>query len=192
MGKLIYLMNTSLDGYIEDAAGSLEWANVDDELHRWFNDDLRRMDAELYGRRLYETMAPYWPTVPSDPEATETELAFAKVWLETPKIVFSSTLESVDWNSRLVRGDPVEELGRLREEFPGDLSVGGAMLASAFIERGLVDEYRVMVHPVILGGGKPFWPRHERPQELELIEQRRFASGVVLLSYRRLGPLARR
>jgi dihydrofolate reductase len=185
MGKLIYTMNVSLDGYIEDSAGSLEWAKVDDELHRWFNDELRRQDVELYGRRLYETMAPYWPTVPSDPGATETELDFARVWLDTPKIVFSSTLESVDWNSRLVRGDPVEELGRLREEFPGELAVGGAMLASAFIERGLVDEFRVMVHPVILGGGKPFWPRHERPQELELIDERRFASGVVLLAYRR-------
>jgi dihydrofolate reductase len=186
MGKLIYTMNTSLDGYVEDARGSLEWSTVDAEIHSWFNEDLRRSDAELYGRRLYETMAPYWPNAATDPASNDIELEFARAWLDTPKIVFSSTLESVDWNSRLVRGDPIAEYERLREEFPGDIGVGGPTLAAAFIQRGLVDEYRVMVHPVILGGGKPFWPRLERPQNLELIEERRFRAGVVLLAYRRV------
>src|SRR6266516_1234772 len=186
VGKLVYLLNVSLDGYVEDAAGSLEWTTIDEELHRWFNEESRRTDASLYGRRLYETMAAYWPTAGSDPTATEVELEFARIWLETPKIVFSSTLESVDWNSRLVRGDPVEELERLRKEFPGEMSVGGPTLAAPFVERGLVDEYRLMVHPVILGGGKPYWPRQAPRQDLELVEQRRFESGVVLLAYRRV------
>jgi dihydrofolate reductase len=186
VGKLVYTMNVSLDGYVEDAAGSLEWTRVDDELHRWFNEDVRRSDGFLYGRRLYETMAAHWPTAESDPAATEVMLEFARIWLSKPKVVFSSTLESVDWNSRLVRGDPVEELPRLHEEFHGELGVAGPTLAAAFVERGLVDEYRLLVHPVILGGGKPYWPRHERRQDPELIEERRFGSGVVLLAYSRV------
>src|SRR5947209_14482525 len=113
MGKLVYTMNTSLDGYVEDANGSLEWSTVDEEIHSWFNEDLRHSDAELYGRRLYETMAPHWPNAATDPASNDIELDFARAWLDTPKIVFSSTLESVDWNSRLVRGDPIAEYERL-------------------------------------------------------------------------------
>jgi len=115
VGKLVYLMNVSLDGYIEAVDHGLGWARIDEELHTWFNEELRRTDASLYGRRLYEVMAAYWPTAESDPAATDVELDFARSWLETPKIVFSSTLETVDWNSRLVRGDPVDALARLRK-----------------------------------------------------------------------------
>jgi dihydrofolate reductase len=108
---------------------------------------------------------------------------FARIWNAKPKIVFSKSLPRVEWNSRLVRGDPVEELPRLRAEFDGDLEVGGPTLASAFIERGLVDEYQLVVHPVILGGGTPFFPRLERPVGLELVETRKFASGAMYLGY---------
>jgi dihydrofolate reductase len=183
MGKLIYMLNVSLDGYVETPDHSLDWAVVDDELHSWFNDQTRAMDASLYGRGLYELMAAYWPTAESDPSTTETEREFARLWNAMPKIVFSSTLESVEWNSRLVRGDVGEELARLRTEFDGDLDVGGATLASAFIRRGLVDEYRLVVHPVILGGGTPFWPKLDAPIRLRLTETRRFESGVLYLGY---------
>jgi dihydrofolate reductase len=183
MGKLIYMLNVSLDGYVETPDHSLDWAVVDDELHSWFNDQTRAMDASLYGRGLYELMAAYWPTAESDPSTTETEREFARLWNAMPKIVFSSTLESVEWNSRLVRGDVGEELARLRTEFDGDLDVGGATLASAFIRRGLVDEYRLVVHPVILGGGTPFWPKLDAPIRLRLTETHRFASGALYLSY---------
>jgi dihydrofolate reductase len=183
MGKLIYMLNVSLDGYVETPDHSLDWAVVDDELHSWFNDQTRAMDASLYGRGLYELMAAYWPTAESDPSTTETEREFARLWNAMPKIVFSSTLESVEWNSRLVRGDVGEELARLRTEFDGDLDVGGATLASAFIRRGLVDEYRLVVHPVILGGGTPFWPKLDAPIRLRLTETHRFASGVLYLGY---------
>jgi dihydrofolate reductase len=183
LGKLIYLLNVSLDGFVETPDHMLDWTVVDDELHTWFNDQLREVDAELYGRRLYEVMAAYWPTAESDPSATEPMREFARIWNATPKIVFSSTLDTVEWNSRLVRGDVGEELARLRTEFTGDLSVGGATLASAFIRRGLVDEYRLVVHPVVLGSGTPFWPNLDGPIRLRLTETHRFESGVVYLSY---------
>jgi dihydrofolate reductase len=183
LGKLIYLMNVSLDGYVETLDHSLAWTHVDDEIHAWFNDQLRATDASLYGRRLYEVMAAHWPTAESDPSATPVTLDFARIWNATPKIVFSRSLESVVGNSRLVRGDVGEELAKLKEEFDGDLAVGGPTLASAFIERGLVDEYRLVVHPVVLGAGTPFFPRLDRPIGLRLLETRTFASGVVYLGY---------
>lgn len=183
MGKLIYLMNVSLDGFVETPDHSLDWTFVDDELHSWFNDRERGLDASLYGRRLYEVMADYWPTGESDPEATETMRDFARIWNAMPKIVFSTSLESVDFNSRLVTGDVGEELAKLRAEFDGDLGVGGPTLAAEFIKRGLVDEYQLIIHPVVLGAGTPFFPPLDRPIGLELIETRTFASGVVYLGY---------
>jgi len=183
MGKLIYAMNVSLDGYVETADHSLDWTTVDDELHVWFNDFTRGLDASLYGRRLYELMAAYWPTAESDPSATGPMLEFARIWNAMPKVVFSSTLDSVEWNSRLVRGDVGEELARLRTEFDGDLDVGGPTLAAAFIQRGLVDEYRLVVHPVMLGAGTPFFPALESPIRLRMTETRKFESGVIYLGY---------
>ncbi len=183
MGKLVYLMNVSLDGYVETPDHSLDWTDVDEELHTWFNDRNRETDAFLYGRRLYEVMAAYWPTAESDPSATDYMLDFARVWNEKPKVVFSSTLTAVHWNSRLVSGDVGDELARLRAEFDGDLAVGGPTLASAFIRRGLVDEYRLVVHPVILGAGTPFFPELETPIRLRQTEIRRFDSGVTYLGY---------
>jgi dihydrofolate reductase len=185
MGKLIYLMNVSLDGYVETVDHSLDWTVVDDELHAWFNDHERATEAVLYGRRLYEVMAAHWPTAESDPSATEVTVDFARIWNAKPKIVFSSSMRAVEGNSRLVQGDVSEVLDQLRREFSGDLSVGGPTLASEFIRRGLVDEYRLVVHPVVLGGGTPFLPRLDRPIDLRLVDTRRFASGAVYLGYAR-------
>ena len=128
-------------------------------------------------------MAAYWPTAESDPTATPVTLEFARLWNATPRIVFSTTLDSVDPGSRLVSGDVGDELARLRTEFKGDLSVGGPTLASAFIRRGLVDEYRLVVHPVILGAGTPFFPPLDAPLDLTLLETRTFASGVIAVRY---------
>jgi dihydrofolate reductase len=139
----------SLDGFVETPDHRLDWTSVDDGLLKWFNDQTRQLDASLYGRRMYELMADYWPTAQSDPSATAPMREFAQIWLETPKIVFSSTLEHVDWNSRLVRTDVGEELARLREEFDGDMHVGGPTLAASFIRRGLVDDYRLLRHTVL-------------------------------------------
>lgn len=183
MGKLIYLMNVSLDGFVSTPDGGLDWAIVDDELHSWFNDQTRAVDASLYGRRLYEVMADYWPTGEDDPSATDAMREFARIWNPMPKIVFSSSLEHVEHNSRLVRGDVGTVYEDLRREFDGDLDVGGPNLAGQFVRRGLVDEYRLVVHPVALGAGKPFWPDLDAPVRLRLIETRTFASGVEFRGY---------
>jgi dihydrofolate reductase len=183
VGKLIYLFNVSLDGFVETVDRSLDWTAVDDELHTWFNEHSRTLDASLYGRRLYEVMASHWPTAESDPDATEPEREFARIWNATPKIVFSTTLTAVGPGCRLVAGDVGERLTELRSEFAGDLEVGGPTLASAFIERGLVDEYRVVVHPVVLGAGRPYFPTLRDRIGLRLLETRTFGSGVVYLGY---------
>lgn len=186
MGRLIYMLNVSLDGFVETADRSLDWATVDEELHSWFNEHMRALDASLYGRGLYETMAAYWPTAADDPDANDVEREYAVVWNATPRYVFSSTLESVAHNSRLVRGGDIgQALEQIRAEHSGILEVGGARLARAFIERGLVDEYWMVVHPVVIGAGTPYFPPGASPQSLELIETRTFASGVVVLAYRR-------
>ena len=186
MGKLIYSMNVSLDGFVETVDGSLDWSNVDEEVHTWFKDELEATDAELYGRRLYEVMAAYWPYSEEDSAAPPFMKEFGRIWRARPKIVFSSSLASVDWNSRLVRGDPVAALPALKEEFPGTLAVAGPTLASAFIQAGLIDEYRPVVHPVLLGRGKPFFPPLETALRLRLIETKRFAGGAVALRYERV------
>jgi dihydrofolate reductase len=144
---------------------------------------MRTLDASLYGRRLYELMAAYWPTGETDPAATEPMREFARIWNPMPKIVFSTSLQHVEHNSRLVSGDVGAVLDRLRDEFDGDLDVGGPNLAGQFVRRGLVDEYRLVIHPVVLGAGKPFWPEVEAPLRLRLVETRTFTSGVELRSY---------
>ncbi len=183
MGKVVYLMNVSLDGFVETPDHSLDWGIVDEELHTWFNDQERQAGVDVYGRRLWEVMAAYWPTGESNPDSTEAMREFARFWNETPKVVFSSELESVGHGARLVRGDVGEELAKLREEFSGDIQVGGPTLAAQFIERGLVDVYRLVVHPVVLGAGTPFFPPLASPINLRLTETHSFSSGVVYLGY---------
>jgi dihydrofolate reductase len=185
LGKLIYLMNVSLDGFVAKPDGSLDWTMVDDELHSWFNEHHRSLSASFYGRRLYQLMAAYWPTGDKDPDATEAMRTYAQIWQETPRIVFSTTLDSVDHNSRLARGDVAEELATVRREFDGDIEVGGPTLAASFIRRGLVDEFGLVIHPVILGDGKPFFPELESPIPLRKKETRHFESGVVYVGYER-------
>ena len=183
MGKLVYRMNVSLDGFVETPDRSLDWTTVDEELHTWFADRIREEDALLYGRRLYELMAAFWPTAESDPATTDYMREFARVWNAKPKVVFSTTLDRVDSNSRLVRGDVAEQLALIRRDFGGDLEVAGPNLAAQFIRSGLVDEYHLVVHPVILGAGTPFFPRLETPIRLRLLESRTFASGASYLAY---------
>jgi dihydrofolate reductase len=183
MGKLIYCLNVSIDGFVETPDHSLDWAIVDDELHTWFNDLLRTLDASLYGRRMYELMADYWPSGENDPTATDPMREFARLWNPMPKIVFSTSLEHVEHNSRLVNGDVGTLLDGLRNEFDGDLGVGGPNLAGQFVRRGLVDEYRLVVHPVVLGAGTPFWPELDGPLRLRLVDRHTFGSGVELRSY---------
>jgi dihydrofolate reductase len=182
--RVVYSMSVSLDGYINSPAGSLDWVDIDEELHGWFNDRAREAAAFVYGRRLYETMTPYWPNALDDPTASPVERDFAIIWRDKPKIVFSSTLESVDYNCRLVRDDIRAALPALQAEFDGELDVGGATLAAPLVAANLVDEYRVVVHPVLLGGGTRFFPVDIGRLDLERIGTHRFDSGATLLTYR--------
>jgi dihydrofolate reductase len=184
MRKLIYSMTMSLDGYIADPNGEINWSAPDEELHRFHNQRVREVGAQLLGRRLYEVML-YWETAEENPTASDYELEFARIWKPLPKLVFSKTLEKVEGNARLVRDDVAGEVARLKEEPGKDLAVGGAGLASTLIELGLVDEYQLFVSPVVLGGGTPYFPPLEKAIDLELIETRTFGSRVVYLRYRR-------
>ena len=181
--RVVYSMSVSLDGYINSPTGSLDWANVDVELHAWFNDRARHAAAFVYGRRLYETMTAYWPTALDDASAPPVIRDFAGIWTPKPKIVFSSTLESVDWNSRLMRGDIVAALPALKSDFDGELDVGGATLAASLVAANMIDEYRVVFHPVLIGGGTPFFPRLDDRLDLRLTGTRQFGNGAVELTY---------
>jgi dihydrofolate reductase len=186
VGKLIYSMSVSLDGYISGPDGEIDFSVPDVELHRFHNERVRELGGQLLGRRLYETML-YWETAGENPSLSETEREFAGIWQALPKAVFSTTLEEVKGNYRLVRGAAIGEVTRLKEESENDLGVGGAGLAGTLIEAGLVDEFELFLCPVVLGGGTPFFPALDERIGLELIETREFASPALYLRYR-LGP----
>ena len=187
MRKVIYSMSVSLDGFIETPDRKIDWVIVDEELHTFFNDQAREMGAFLYGRRMYELMADFWPTADTDPSNPAYVIEYSRIWKDMPKVVFSKTLDMVDGNSRLVRDNVVEEIRKLKAQPGKDLSVGGPGLASALIQNGLVDEYQLFVNPVVLGGGTPFFPALNKPINLQLIGSRVFGSGVVYLAYQTEG-----
>lgn len=183
MGKLIWGMNVSVDGYTVDGQGEIPSAGPDDELHQFWNNQVRDVAVSLYGRKLYELMSAYWPAADQAPDISPVAAEFARLWRAMPKVVFSKTLESVDWNSRLERGDVVEVARKLKAETDGMLEVAGATLASSLVRAGLVDEFMVVVTPVAVGGGTPFFPTLNEWIKLELVENRTFPSGSVLLRY---------
>lgn len=178
-------MSVSLDGYVASPNRSLDFVHVDDELHEAFNEEARSVGTMLYGRRMYELLVAYWPTGEQDPNATPVMRDFAGIWRDKPKVVFSSTLDRVEWNSRLVHGDAVEEVRRLKRLPDNDMDVGGPTLASTLIKADLVDEFRLYVNPVVLGAGIPFFPQPGRRLHLRLLETRRFGGDVVYLRYER-------
>jgi dihydrofolate reductase len=184
MRKIIYAHMVSLDGYIEGPNGDLGWSAPGEELHKHFNDLYIDgvIDTSLYGRRLYEIMASYWPTVDEHSTAPDVEKEFARVWMKLPKIVYSKTLKRVNHNSTLAKEIVPEDIKNLKEQAGGDMDVGGAELASAFMKYGLIDEYRLYMHPVILGGGKPYFPPDIK-MNLRLVDTREFSCGVVMLQY---------
>jgi dihydrofolate reductase len=184
MSKVIYSMSVSLDGFVTDREGAIDWSAPDEELHRFHNDRVREIGVQLLGRRLYEVMT-YWETAEEDASTPDYAREFARIWKPLPKIVFSTTLEEVVGNTRLATGDVADELARCREQTNADIAVGGAGLAAACIELGLVDAYQLFVVPVVLGGGTPFFPPLRSRIGLELVETRTFGSRVVYLHYRR-------
>lgn len=238
MRTLTYGMNLSLDGYIAAAGDEISWSEPNDELFQWWLEQEQAIDLFLYGRRLWETMSAYWPTGDQQRGASAAEIAFARNWRDTPKVVFSSTLEPAErapapaarsararsaaarsaatrstaarsrgtrsaatrstaarpapdpeagdlgWNTRLVRGDAVAEIARLKTEEGGPMRVGGAMLGGSAMRAGLVDEYTLVTHPVLVGGGEPFFDALTHWVRLELVETRTFAGAVVMARYR--------
>ncbi|MBF4998325.1 dihydrofolate reductase [Nocardia sp. BSTN01] len=178
MRRLSYGISMSLDGYINDRDGSIDWSNPDDELHQFHNDRYRDIEISLHGRRLYELMADYWPHVRADAPPIQRE--FGRLWTEKPKFVFSRTLTEVHWNSTLVGENAVEEVRRLKAEGDGVMEVGGASLAASLIPHGLIDEYQVFVLPVVLGGGTPMFPLLDQRISLRLAETRHFDTAVML------------
>ncbi|WP_329395204.1 dihydrofolate reductase family protein [Streptomyces lydicus] len=184
MRSVTYSMSVSLDGYIVGPDGGFDWTVPDEDVFRFWIDEIRGVGVHLMGRRLYETML-YWETADQDPTLDATMLEWAALWKPLPKVVFSTTLSAVQGHARLASGGPAEEIERLRAEpGEGEIAIGGATLAAEAAAAGLIDEYRAMVHPVLVGGGTPFFPRHERRVDLELVETRTFSSRVVYLHHR--------
>ncbi|MGP6138982.1 dihydrofolate reductase family protein [Jeotgalibaca sp. A127] len=190
MAKLIYPINVSLDGYMEDDDGNLAWSISDEEIFTFWADFLCSIGTYLYGRRMYEAMV-YWetekPQIPSNftsGDQPDTLSEFARIWQKAEKIVYSRTLQDV--SSARTRIDDEfnpDAIRKLKESSSSDITIGGPHLAKQAISMGLVDELHILIHPIILGGGKRALPDNLN-MPLELLSERRFASGVVHLHYR--------
>jgi dihydrofolate reductase len=183
MAKLLYVMNASLDGYIADEDGNLDWGAPDEEYYSFLNDLLRPVGTYLYGRRLYELMA-VWETDPAAAAQSPGTREFAAIWQAADKVVYSRTLAAPSTTrTRIEPAFDPEAVRHLKTATERDLTVGGPTLGAQAITAGLVDEYHLFVWPVVVGGGKPFFPARVRLQ-LELLDERRVGSGVVYLRYR--------
>ena len=182
MAKLIYIAITSLDGYVEDERGVFDWAAPDEEVHTFVNDLLRPIDTYLYGRRMYETMVA-WETMDTAAQAPFTR-DFAQIWRAAEKVVYSKTLKTVSSaRTRIERDFDVEAVRRTKTLAERDITVAGPNLAAHAIKAGLVDEYHLIISPVLVGGGKRALPDDVR-SGLELLHERCFGNGVVHLHYR--------
>ncbi len=193
--RFVYWMNVSLDGYIEahpgehagpDAPG---WVRIDEQLHQAFNDRARAMTLSVEGRIVREMMDPYWPDARNDPSSLAVEREYGEIWTAQPKILVSRTRTTADHHTRVIGGDgdAIEQLATVRAEGSGDVSVGGAALATQLLDAGLLDELLLFVHPAVLGGGRPLFDPpasgSRAPLLLDLLETETFDNGVVLHRY---------
>jgi dihydrofolate reductase len=183
MRKIILAVQVSLDGYIEGPDRDIDWHLVDEELHSHFNEQLGAMGAFLDGRVTYQLMADFWPTADQDPDSSPAVVQFARIWREMPKIVYSRTLERAGWNTLVMRDVVVDDVLELKAQPGGDLALGGANLADSFRRLGLIDEYWIYVHPVLIGAGTPLFKPADARTLLARAETRTFGNGVVLLRY---------
>ncbi len=189
MRPLIVSMSVSLDGFIAGPGGEIDWSAPGKELMSFHNAQTREIAVQLCGRGLYLDMLPWETEGSGRPDPRDRE--FAAMWTALPKVVFSRTLDRVQGNARLASGDVAAEVARVTAEHgPGVVSAGGAGLAATLARLDLVDEYRQFVHPVVLGGGTPYFPPLPGRLSLELLETRTFGSRVVYLRYRRIRPAA--
>ena len=183
MAKLIYAAIASLDGYVEDEEGSFDWAMPDEEMHAFVNDLERPIGTNLYGRRMYETMV-FWETAGTEPDEPEVFRDYAEIWRATDKIVYSRTLRTAtSARTRIEREFDRDAVRQLKESSRADIAIGGAELAGQALGAGLVDECHLFLCPIVVGGGKRAL-RDDIRAQLELLDKRRFRSGVVHLHYR--------
>jgi dihydrofolate reductase len=184
MCKIIYKTNVSLNGLIEMPGNPPDWVIADEELFRYMSNRERQVGGYLWGRMMYENNRALWST--ADIQSMEDYVVdYAQIWQQIPAIVFSSTLERVEGNARLERGDPVAVVTRLKAQPGPDLSVGGVQLASALIQAGQVDEFHIYFQPIILGAGRPIYPALDEAVRLKLVETHIFQTGIVYLRYQR-------
>ncbi|MBU2601521.1 MAG: dihydrofolate reductase family protein [Actinobacteria bacterium] len=182
MARLIYSAIASLDGYIADESGHFDWAEPDEAVHVFVNDLERSASTYLYGRRMYEVMVA-WETLDSDLEQPAYIGDFARIWQAADKIVYSKTLEAASTaRTRIDREVDPEAVRWMKANFESDIIIGGPTLAANAIEAGLVDEYHLFVAPAVVGGGLRFLPGHVR-LDLVLLDERRFANGIIYLRY---------
>ncbi|MFF5488481.1 dihydrofolate reductase family protein [Streptomyces virginiae] len=186
MRKIVLMAGISLDGYIEGPDRDIDWHQVDEELHQHMNDVLSRMGGFLSGRVTHQLMADYWPTADADPANAGPVAEFAEIWRSKPKYVYSRTLRSAERNTTVVRDVVPKEVAALKAAPGGDLTLSGADLAASFLRQDLVDAYRIYVHPVRIGRGRPLFPILDHgPVTLRHTDTHTFGNGVVLLRYER-------
>src|SRR5713226_139633 len=180
MRKLVWSNPVSLDGFVEGPNG-LDWVIADAELHEHAAEELRSADAMLFGRVTYQLLVDFWPAAAANPAYPEFMIDFANAINDErlEKIVFSKTLDRVDWNARLVRDIVPEEIIKMKKQPGKDLVISGASLGSRFAQLGLIDEYELLVHPVVLGSGKPMFKGIQQRIDLKLAKTQTFQSGVV-------------
>ena len=181
MRKLIFDINVTIDGFADHTA-----MIADDELHDFFTNFLDTIDISLMGRKTYQLMESYWPKAPEDPNATKSMIEFAYKFNSMQKIVFSKTLDKVTWNNtKLIKENIIEEVLKLKKQPGNSISISGLSTASTFMKEGLIDEYWLLVHPVILGKGRRLFEGLDNSIHLELADTKRFNSGVAALHYKK-------
>lgn len=189
MRKVIFSMNTTIDGFFEGPHHELDWTIADDELHEYYAQLLKTAGVILFGRVTYELMLSYWPNAYNDPNNTKSELDFADAINPLPKIVYSNTLQHVGWNTTVRKAVIPEEIRKMKNEPGGDIFIDGATLAQAFINYGLVDEIQVMMHPVAIGAGIPLFKGIDGGMKLTYLRSQVLQSGAVALTYQPYGKI---
>jgi dihydrofolate reductase len=179
MGKIAFAINITIDGFADHTA-----MIADEELHDFFTNYLKNIDIVLFGRKTYEMMAAYWPHADKDPKSKQSEIEFANVFNQIPKVVFSKTLSKVDWNNtELNKGDLIEEVKKLKEKDGKNISAGSLSIASQLLKQNLIDEFWFLIHPVILGKGVQLFENLNVKTHLKLLDTKVFGSGVIALHY---------
>jgi dihydrofolate reductase len=187
--KVILSNMVTLDGFFEGPNKELDWHIVDEEFNQYANDLLSNVDALLFGRVTYQLMADYWPAAATNPSTSKSDLEIADKMNNLPKIVFSKTLQKVEWkNTRLVKENIAEEISKMKQESGKDMVIfGSGSIVTTLMQLGLIDEYRIIVNPVVLGSGKPLFKGINDKQNLKLLKTKVLGSGIVILYYQPLG-----